>query len=107
MNETKVAQTAHQVDVRKIISYEDATIVHIALNPKESLKMHVTPVDVCFYVLEGEGIVQIGKEKEKVRQDQLIFSPAKIPHRLSNESKKRFRFLVIKTPTPTEETKIF
>ncbi|MBD3212096.1 MAG: cupin domain-containing protein [Candidatus Lokiarchaeota archaeon] len=106
MNETEVAQTPHQVDVRKLISYKDGSMIHIALEPSESLKMHITPVDVCFYVLEGEGMVEIGKEKETVRKDQLIFSPAKIPHRLSNESETTFRFLVIKTPTPTEETKI-
>jgi len=106
ITETEIAKTPHKVDVRKLISYKNATIVHIALEPEEGLKMHMTPVDVCFYVLEGEGIVQIGKEKEMVRKDQLIFSPAKVPHRLSNESKSIFRFLVIKTPTPTEETKI-
>jgi mannose-6-phosphate isomerase-like protein (cupin superfamily) len=106
INEMEVAQTPHQVDVRKLISYKDATIVHITLEPRESLKMHVTPVDVCFYVLEGDGIVEIGKEKETVHKDELVFSPAKVPHRLSNESENTFRFLVIKTPTTTEETKI-
>lgn len=105
-NEIKTAETPHNVDVRKLLSYKDATIVHIKLEPSEGLRMHITPVDVCFYVLEGEGIVQIGKEKKSVQKDQLIFSPAKVPHRLSNESDKIFRFLVIKTPTPTEETKI-
>ena len=48
----------------------------------------------------------IGDEREKVIKDQLIFSPAKIPHRLLNESNKSFRFLVIKTPTPTTQTQI-
>ncbi|MHA1728772.1 MAG: cupin domain-containing protein [Promethearchaeota archaeon] len=56
--------------------------------------------------IEGKGIVEIGNEREKVIKDQLIFSPARIPHRLLNESEKVFRFLVIKTPTPTSETKI-
>ena len=57
-------------------------------------------------MLEGEGIVIIGDEKEVVKRDQLIFSPAKVLHQLLNESDKNFRFLVIKTPTPTTETKI-
>lgn len=63
-------------------------------------------MDVCFYILDGEGVVEIGNETEEVKKDELIFSPAKIPHRLLNESKNNFRFLVIKTPTAKSETKI-
>ena len=59
-----------------------------------------------FYVLEGDGVVEIGTERAEITKDQLIFSPAKIAHRLFNESERNFRFLVIKTPTPTTETKI-
>ena len=106
INEVNIAETPHKVDVRKLISYEHATIVRIELKPGEVLKMHVTPVDVCFFILEGVGMVQIGKEREQVNKNQLIFSPAKVPHTLMNESNSNFSFLVIKTPTPTSETKI-
>ncbi|TFG24370.1 MAG: cupin domain-containing protein [Promethearchaeota archaeon] len=101
-----IAYTPHKVDVRKLISYEHATVVCITLKKGEGLKLHKTPVDVCFYILEGKGIVEIGNEAENVKKDQLIFSPAKIPHRLKNNSNGNFRFLVIKTPTPTTETKM-
>jgi mannose-6-phosphate isomerase-like protein (cupin superfamily) len=101
-----VSKTPHNVDVRKLFSFEHATIVCITLKKGEALKLHKTPVDVCFYILEGEGIVEIGNEVENVKKDQLIFSPAKIPHRLKNEVNEEFRFLVIKTPTPTSETKM-
>ena len=106
VDEVNIADTPHKVDVRKLISYDHATVVCIELKPSESLKMHITPVDVCFFILEGDGIVSIGKEREKVKQNQLIFSPANIPHSLMNESEANFSFLVIKTPTPTSETKI-
>ena len=101
-----IADTPHKVDVRKLISYEHATIGCITLKKGEGLKLHKTPVDVCFYILEGEGIVEIGKEEENVKKDQLIFSPANIPHTLKNRGNEDFRFLVIKTPTPTTETKM-
>ncbi|MBN1215732.1 MAG: cupin domain-containing protein [Candidatus Lokiarchaeota archaeon] len=100
------AGTSHKVAVKKLINFEHATIVHIELKTGEALKLHKTPVDVTFYVLEGEGIVEIGDESKIVSKDQLIFSPINIPHRLLNKSKENFRFLVIKTPTPTSETKI-
>ncbi|MHA1294177.1 MAG: cupin domain-containing protein [Promethearchaeota archaeon] len=106
VKDVPIAETPHKVDVKKLLNFKHATIVHIELKPGESLRKHKTPVDVNFYILDGEGIVEIGEEKEVVKKDQLIFSPAKIPHLLRNESTKNFRFLVIKTPTPTSETKL-
>ena len=106
VKKVQIADTPHKVDVRKLLNFKHATIVHIELKPGEAVKKHITPVDVNFYVLEGDGVVEIGKEREEITKDQLIFSPAKVAHRLINESDKDFRFLVIKTPTPTTETKI-
>ena len=96
----------HHVDARAIYSSPHAMAVVITLQPGESLKKHITPVDVFFYVLEGTGIIEIGEEKETVSKDSLVDSPAKIPHKWSNESDQVFRVLVIKVPRPTEETKL-
>jgi len=96
----------HHVDARKIYDTPHAVAVVITLQPGESLKKHITPVDVFFYVLEGTGIVEIGSEKATVNADMLVESPARIPHRWSNESESVFRVLVVKVPRPTEETKL-
>ncbi len=106
VKDVQIADKPHKVAVKKLYNFEHATFVHIKLKSGEALKCHITPVDVNFYILEGNGIVEIGKERESVNKDQLIFSLAKISHRLINESDKIFRFLVIKTLTPTSETKI-
>ncbi len=96
----------HGVDARSLSDTANAQVSHIALKPGESLKKHITPVDVVFYVLEGRGVVEIGDEREDVGPDTLIESPAKIPHRWINESDKAVRILVIKTPRPKETTKM-
>jgi len=96
----------HHVDARKIYDSPHAMAVVITLKPGESLKKHITPVDVFFYVLEGTGVVEIGDERAMCTRDMLIESPAKIPHRWSNESASLFRVLVVKVPKPTEETKL-
>ncbi len=96
----------HRVDARKVYDSEHATAVVITLQPGESLKRHITPVDVFFYVLEGEGVVEIGDERETVAADRIVESPARIPHRWSNESDRVFRVLVVKVPRPTEDTKL-
>ena len=96
----------HHVDARRIYDSPHAMAVVITLQPGESLKRHMTPVDVFFYVLEGTGVVEIGNERQTVGKDMLVESPARIPHRWINESASVFRVLVVKVPRPTEETKL-
>jgi quercetin dioxygenase-like cupin family protein len=96
----------HHVDARKIYDTPHAIAVVITLQPGQALKKHMTPVDVFFYVLEGTGIVEIGDEKKAIGKDMLVESPARIPHRWTNESNSVFRVLVVKVPKPTEETKL-
>jgi mannose-6-phosphate isomerase-like protein (cupin superfamily) len=106
MEKLPIADTPHKVDVRKLYDTENAVAVHIKLEPGESLKKHITPVDVFFYVLEGVGIVEIGDEKKEVTKDLLIDSPARIPHCWYNEGDETLRFLVVKVPRPTEDTRL-
>ncbi|AMK14620.1 cupin domain-containing protein [Methanobrevibacter olleyae] len=100
------APNPHGVDARKIYDTDNALTVHMTIKPGQSLKKHMTPVDVFFYVLEGEGIVEIGDEKEKVKKDTIIDSPAKVPHTWYNESDKNLRILVVKVPKPKESTRL-
>ena len=100
-------KTAHKVSARKLMDYEHALVVMLDLKPNETLLPHITPVDVFFYILEGRGEVKIGDEIQKVKKDDIIFSPAKIVHLLRNpHDNANFRFLVVKTPKPTSETKL-
>ena len=96
----------HHVDARKIYDSPHVMAVVITLQPGESLKKHITPVDVFFYVLEGEGVVEIGDERRTIGKDMLVESPARIPHRWMNEGRAVFRVLVVKVPRPTEETRL-
>lgn len=94
----------HHVDVRKIFESPAISAVVISLQPGESLKKHVTPVDVLFYVLEGTGVVEIGDEREAVSKDVAVESPAGIAHRWINESDALFRVLVVKMLTTGKGT---
>jgi len=107
----KVADAAkndnpHKIDARKLYDSADAQVVHLTLQAGESLKRHITPVDVFFYVLEGVGVVEVGDEKQEVMVDTLIESPAGIPHCWYNESSDVLRVLVCKVPRPKKATKI-
>jgi len=106
LNEQQTIGNPHGVEVRKLHDTEHAQVMHITLQPGQSLKRHITPVDVFFYVLEGVGVVQVGNEHREVGRNSLIDSPARVPHGWRNESDAVLRILVVKTPRPTESTRV-
>ena len=99
-------ENPHQVDVRQLYNDASAQVMHITLQPGQTLKPHKTPVDVFFYVLEGTPTVHIGDESQQFEKDNLIESPANITHYLSNEADTTARILVTKAPRPTTATKL-
>jgi mannose-6-phosphate isomerase-like protein (cupin superfamily) len=106
VNKAEGKPNPHGVDARTLSDLTYAQVVHITLQPGQGLKRHITPVDVVFYVLEGTGVVEIGDESSVVGPNTLVESPARIPHRWINESHRPLRFLVVKTPRPTEATEV-
>ena len=104
--EAPEGQNPHGVSARPLHGNEHVQVTMVTLQPGEALKLHVTPVDVFFYVLEGSGVVEIGGEQQSISKDMLIESPARLAHRLLNPGQEVFRFLVVKTPAQKEQTKI-
>ena len=104
LEETNIMDTAHGLDVRNLYDTENAMVTIITFEPGQSLKRHITPVDVAFYVLEGVGVVEVGDEKKEVSVNSLIESPKDIMHCWYNESDKPLRIMVIKAPKPTKKT---
>jgi len=101
---TPVMKNPHNVKTGMIYNTEHAMVVHLCLEPGEKLKRHITPTDVFFYILEGEALIEIGEEKEKVSADHLVESPAGIPHCIYNENGSTARILVVKVPRPVDKT---
>ena len=104
LSSVEIMKNAHGVDARNLYNTENAMITVISLNPGQSLKRHITPVDVAFYVLEGTGVVKVGEEELEVSKDTLIESPRDIVHCWYNKSEGLLRFMVIKAPKPTKQT---
>ncbi len=104
LQDTQIMDNAHNVDARNLYNTDYAMITVITLNPGQSLKRHITPVNVAFYVLSGKGIVEIGDEKQEVAANTLVESPKDIVHCWYNESSEPLRFMVVKAPKPTRKT---
>ncbi len=105
VGELQIVDTPHQVDVRRIYDHDNAQVMHMTLLPGQSLKPHITPVDVFFYILEGTPDVLVGEETVTVEKDSLVESPKDIVHCLANNSDSIARILVVKAPKPTAKAK--
>jgi len=105
ISQAEIVKNPHGVKSQRLHASEHVSLMQITLKPGEKLRQHITPVDVLFYLLEGDGIVEIGDEKKEVSKDTLIDSPKGIMHCWYNEGDSLLRFLVIKTPFPEEPTK--
>ena len=106
LSDQNKAETPHNVDVRKMYDKKSAQAVHITLQAGETLKPHITSVDVFFYVLEGTPTIQIGDHKAEVYKDCLVESPKNIVHCIYNLSSSTTRILVVKAPRPTSKSKL-
>ncbi len=104
LEQIPIMDNAHNVDVRNLYDKDEAMINVITLSPGQSLKPHITPVDVVFYVLEGIGIIEIGDERQDVTKDTMIESPKDIKHCWYNASNKSLKFMVVKAPKPKKKT---
>ncbi len=102
----EIRETAHKVDVRLLYETDAAQVMHINLQPGEELKPHYTPVDVFFFVVEGNPTILVGDVKKEVGINMLVESPKDIVHCLYNYSDKPARILVVKTPKPTQQARL-
>jgi mannose-6-phosphate isomerase-like protein (cupin superfamily) len=104
--ETPVKENPHKVDTRLLYDKNSAQAVHLMLKPGETLKPHITPVDVFFYVIEGKPDILVGEEKINIEENTLVESPKNIVHCISNNSTSVVRVLVVKAPRPLTKTKV-
>ena len=104
LSNVEIMENAHGVDARNIYNKDEAMITVLTLEPGQSLKRHITPVDVAFYVLEGTGVVEVGDEKLEVTKDTLIESPKDILHCWYNDSEEPLRVMVVKAPKPVKKS---
>ncbi len=85
------------VDSRVLVDHKDAIIKQLILKRCEKIPPHKVPVEVTFFVLEGEGIISIGDERYDVKPWSVVTCPKNTE--MSVEAKyNTFSFLNIKTP---------
>ncbi len=81
---------------RRLYASSEAVIIHMTINPGKAIEPHSAPVDMEFFVLEGEGLFTIGDEKALVRQGTLVAAPKGLAHGIANPGEAHLRILAVK-----------
>jgi quercetin dioxygenase-like cupin family protein len=56
-----------------------------------------------YYVLEGEGVLTLGKDRHLMRPHDYVYVPPGVPHSFTNTGLGGLVFLVVTTPESDEE----
>ena len=98
----QIKDNPHGLDARELYHHKFAQIMHMVLAPGQKVAPHSSSVDIVFVLLEGEIEIQIDEEKQIVKKDAVIHSPANLMHGLENKAKEKARVMVVKTPSPVK-----
>jgi len=74
------------------------SLAHARVKPGQMTQRHRLKTSEVYYILEGEGEMQIGEEAEKVRPGQAIVIPPNSPQRIRNTGKTDLVFLCMVDP---------
>lgn len=91
---------------RVMISQPTMDLVQLVLDPGAYLAPHPTPMDVVFFIHEGDGKVILGEELILVKRGDAIACPGNTAHGLWNTGDSFLRVLVMKLTSQVAGTEV-
>lgn len=87
--------------VDETIGAKHLSIWHGEIGPGGIAELHFhEEMEQAFLILDGEAIFQLGEEEHRLGSDNLVFVPAKKPHRVTPVGDVPLKLLMIQTPPP-------
>lgn len=99
-DEAPIVLNRPDLQARRLQDRDSAQVIEMHLSPGAELADHVTPVDVFFYVIQGEVTFRIGEENQGAAAGALVESPRDVPHGFTNSERGEAVILVTKSPRP-------
>jgi mannose-6-phosphate isomerase-like protein (cupin superfamily) len=84
------------LDGRILFSERKMEIVHLCLKPGEKVERHAQPFDVLFFVIEGNGILEVDDETMVTGKDTLVEVKEGCMRGWLNSGRSDLRLFVIK-----------
>lgn len=82
------------------------SIAHCTINPGKTSKSHVMKTSEVYYILEGKGIMYVGKEQKQITKDETIFVPPNSEQCLKNIGETDLIVLCIVDPAWKQEDEV-
>lgn len=74
------------------------SLAHAVVKPDSTSKPHKLKTSEVYYILEGEGIMHINGESERIRPGQAIYIPPDSRQYIRNTGRSELKFLCIVDP---------
>ncbi|MFZ4741490.1 MAG: cupin domain-containing protein [Bacteroidales bacterium] len=84
------------LDVRLMYSGDKADLVHLTLKKDEKIAKHDNPIDVIFFVKEGNGKLTLNNDMLEITANDCIPVKTGIQRSMENISEADFKVLVFK-----------
>lgn len=97
---TKIRQIFHPHNTLNGIRY---SLSHSELKSGKKSKLHKMETSEVYYILQGEGVLQIDDDTFKVSKDEIIYIPPHSKQCIENTSKNDLKFLCIVDPAWKQE----
>ena len=79
------------------------SLAHAVVKKGQETKNHVLEIVEIYYILSGQGVMTIDREKRKVKENDAIYVYPGSEQRIKNVGDVDLRFLVICTPPFSED----
>jgi mannose-6-phosphate isomerase-like protein (cupin superfamily) len=100
---TQIRQIFSPIETDNAIRY---SIAHCTINPGNSSKPHTMKTSEVYYILEGKGIMHLGKEQKQITKDETIFIPPNSEQYLENVGETDLIALCIVDPAWRQEDEV-
>jgi len=68
---------------------DKGNVVFLYYPPGTKNELHAhEDMETIYYIVEGEGLVTIGEEKELLKQGDVVFTPRRTKHQVVNQGKE-------------------
>ncbi len=102
--------TSQQVELQKLVDYQDNTVVSREIMKKKSgtvtvfafdqgqgLSEHTAPFDALVYIIHGQAQITISGKDFSLEAGEMIIMPANEPHALRAQEKFKMLLIMIKS----------
>jgi mannose-6-phosphate isomerase-like protein (cupin superfamily) len=75
----------------------------VEISPGGQQRIHSHQTEQCYYILEGDGLMTVGKETQRVVAGDCVFIPSNLPHGLNNDRKAILKYFSAGSPSYGKE----